>query len=64
MSESSVTSPKTAKVYVMKNPELGDPDFDWKVGSLIGEVLIINHDANSFEEAWQWVHENYVRETP
>jgi hypothetical protein len=55
----------TAKVYVLKNPAIGEPGYDWKVGHLTwGDVFLVVYDALSFEDAWNWLYENYQRETP
>lgn len=54
----------TAKVYVLKDPSIGEPGFDWKVGHLTwGDVFLVVYDAKTFTEAWEWLYENYVRET-
>ena len=55
----------TAKVYVFNNPKVGEEGKPWKVGVLgWGDIMIIHHDALTFEDAWQWLYENYKRETP
>jgi hypothetical protein len=54
----------TAKVYVWKDLKVGDPEYDWKVGTLTwGNVLLVVHDAKTFEEAWEWLYTNYRRDT-
>jgi len=69
MSKSRPTPEKngvpTAKVYVFKDPTLGDPEYDWKIClEGWGEVMVVVYDAKTFEEAWQYLYENYQRETP
>jgi hypothetical protein len=55
----------TAKVYVLKNPKVGDPEYDWKVGFITwGDVFLVVKDCKTFEEAWEWLYANYKRETP
>lgn len=55
----------TAKVYVFKDPKMGDPEFDWKVClQTWGDLMMVVHDAKTFEDAWAWLYANYKRETP
>ena len=53
-----------AKVYVWKDPEMGETGKPWHVG-LIGwaDMVIIHHSAVTHAEAWEWLHTNYKRDT-
>lgn len=62
MSDKVPTVP-TAKVYVFKDPQMGDRGFDWKVCLMTwGELMVVVHDAKTFEDAWAWLYENYHRD--
>jgi hypothetical protein len=61
VSESSV---KTAKVYVLKDPDMGDPEYDWKVCTEVYGIITVVKDCATWSDAWTWLEENYVRETP
>lgn len=54
---------KPAKVFILKNSELGDPTKDWKVClESWADLLVVVYDANTFEEAWEWLYANYKRD--
>lgn len=56
---------QTAKVYVWKDPKMGEEGKPWKVGLMgWGDVLVIVQDCLTHDEAWAWLYENYKRETP
>ncbi len=60
MSEQKI--PK-AKVYVWRDPEMGEPGKPWKVGLLgWGDLLVIAHDAHTYAEAWEWLYATYLRD--
>ena len=53
-----------AKVFVLKDPTIGNPEFEWKVGFVAGDdIFVVAHDAHSFEAAWAWLFVNYKRDT-
>jgi len=53
-----------AKVYVWKDAGMGEPNHPWKVGLMgWGDILVIAHDAKTYEEAWAYLYANYKRDT-
>lgn len=55
---------ETAKVYVWKDPD-DEPQYQWKVGTAdVGGLITVRKEFESYQKAWDWMHENYVRETP
>ena len=52
----------TAKVFVWKDEEAGEPGLPWKVGLLgWGDVLVIVQDCLTYEDAWAFLYKNYKR---
>lgn len=57
---------QNAKVFIWKETDetLEDP-YPWKVGTEDLEgFIVIRRENETYQEAWEWLHENYVRETP
>lgn len=54
---------KNAKVFVWKEDEEGQKP--WKVGTEDLEgFVIVRKEFETYQDAWDWLQENYVRETP
>lgn len=52
-----------AKVYVWRDPEMGETGKPWKVGLMgWGDILIISYDAYTYAEAWEWLYANYIKD--
>ena len=51
----------TAKVYVFKNPEVGEEGKPWHVATDQLGMVIVNKSFLTHDEAWAWLEENYVR---
>lgn len=59
-----LTEIPNAKVYVWKDPEMGETGKPWHVGVLGADgLVIISHSAYDHEGAWHWLHTNYKRDT-
>lgn len=54
----------TAKVYVFKSKDVGEEGKPWHVATDQQGMVVITKSFDSHAEAWGWLEENYVRETP
>lgn len=53
-----------AKVYVFKSEDVGEEGKPWHVATDQLGMVIVTKSLDSYQDAWQWLEENYVRETP
>lgn len=52
-----------AKVFVWKSDEESDEKL-WKVGTEAADgVITVRKEFDTYQEAWDWLHENYRRDT-
>lgn len=62
--QSKNSRPNTAKVYVLKEDSIGEEGKPWHVCSDMSGMVLVHHSADTWTDAWTWLDENYVRETP